>query len=362
MNPVRIAIAGAGLIGREHARFIQATRSAELVAIADPSPDGAALAGTLSVPHFADYEAMLDGVKPDAAILALPNVLHVPAALACIRRGIPALVEKPIADTVESAVRLVEASEAAGVPILVGHQRRHSPDIMEARRCVQDGTLGRLAAINGVWFVRKHDTYFDVAWRREPGGGIFLINLIHDIDCFRYLCGEIEAVQCVGSSKIRGYPVEDTAAVITTFANGALGTMLLSDAVPSPWVWDMASGQAPYFPYTHADCYYVGGTKASLAVPTMEMWWHENDGDWRDPLTHRRVPAGRANCYSAQLEHFVDVVRGKASPRCDAREGMLTLATTLAVDRAAREQRSVTLKEMLPSQLDGSTAAGGQRP
>jgi predicted dehydrogenase len=328
-------------------RFIQGLGSTELVAISDLSVTGEELAQKTGVQFFTDFNQLLDDIRPDAAIVALPNPLHLPAALSCIRLGIPALVEKPLADTLPAALRIVAASEAAGVPILVGHHRRHSPDIAAARNAVQQGKLGQLVAISGIWWVRKHDRYFDTQWRREEGGGPFLINLIHDIDCFRFICGEIVSVQAMASNKLRGFPVEDTAALLMRFQSGAIGSMVLSDAVPSPWAWDMAAGQAPYFPHTPADCFYLGGTAASLAVPSMEMWWHQNDGDWRDPLVHQRLPTERSNCYLNQLRHLVDIVRGGVRPLCDARDGMLTLAATLAVNMAARESRSVDVAEMI---------------
>ena len=248
VKPVRIAVLGAGLIGREHVKFVQAHGSTELVALADVSVDAVQFAQQIGVPCFADFNQLLEDIRPDAAIVALPNPLHVPAALSCVRLGIPALVEKPLADTLPAALQLVAASEAAAVPVLVGHQRRHSPDIRAARDAIQQGRLGALVAISGIWFVRKHERYFDAAWRRQEGGGPFLINLIHDIDCFRFLCGEIESVQAMASNALRGFPVEDTAALIMRFQSGAIGSMVLSDAVPSPWAWDLASGQAPYFP------------------------------------------------------------------------------------------------------------------
>jgi predicted dehydrogenase len=358
VTPVRIAVLGTGLIGAEHIKFIQGLSSTELVATSDVSVTGRELAQKIGVPFFTDFNRLLEEIRPEAAIVALPNSLHVPAALSCIRLGIPALVEKPLAAALPAALQLVEASEAAGVPILVGHQRRHSPDILEARNTVLQGTLGDIVAINGIWLVRKHDSYFNVEWRRKEGGGPFLINLIHDVDCFRFICGEIENVQAMASNKHRGFPVEDTAALIIRFRSGALGSMVLSDAVPSPWGWDVASGQAPYLPYTHGDCYYIGGTAASLAVPSMEMWWYKSGGDWRDPLIHQRLPTARSNCYINQLSHLVDIVRGGVKPLCDARDGMLTLAATLAVNLAAREGRSVDVAEMISSTLAGNRDLG----
>ena len=348
MSDVRIAILGAGLIGREHIRLVAAHPSATLAAVVDPDPAARAEAARLGVPWYDALEPMLDAVRPEGVIVALPNRLHVPAALACVARRIPVLVEKPLSDTVASALELVEAGERAGVPVLAGHQRRHSPDILAARRAVIDGEIGDLVAISGVWLVRKHDSYFDAEWRRRKGGGPLLINLIHDIDCFRFICGEIESVQAITSNRQRGFAVEDTTAVLMRFENGALGTFLLSDTVPSPYTWDGASGQALYFPHQPEDCYVIGGRKASLAVPSMHLWqpvWP--DGDWRDANTRRRLQADRSSCYVNQLENFVGVIRGAAAPHVTAREGALSLAAILAVERAAEEGRSVRVAEML---------------
>jgi predicted dehydrogenase len=348
VEQVRVAVMGAGLIGREHAALVHSHPGTVLAGILDTAPEARALAGRLEVPCFESDERMLDEVAPDSVIVALPNTLHVDAGLACVERGIPVLVEKPIADTVDAALRLVEAGEEAGVPVLVGHHRRHGTDIREAKRAIADGVLGRVVAITGIAAVAKHDTYFDAEWRRSPGGGPLLINAIHDIDCFRYLCGEIQSVQAIGANAVRGHAVEDTVAVSMRFTSGALGSYLLTDASPSPFFWEIAAEQSLTFPHQAADCYTVFGRKASLAVPSLELWRHDGDGDWRDPLGRSRLPAEGASCYEAQLANLVGVVRGTAEPVVSGREGALTLAATLAVARAVAEGRSVDVAELLP--------------
>lgn len=347
MAPVRVALLGAGIIGREHVTLIRNHPQTELAGIADMSAEAKALAAEIGVPIFSDYRTMLDEVRPDGAVIALPNQLHLEAGLACVERRIPMLVEKPIADSVAAARRLVEAGEKAGVPMMVGHHRRHSPDIREARRAIQEGLLGEIVAVSGVCYFKKHDSYFDAEWRRQPGGGPLLINLIHDIDCFRFLCGDIESVQAIASNKVRQFAVEDTAAVAMSFESGALGTFMLSDCVPSPYVWDVGSGQALYFPSQPEDSYYIGGRNASLAVPTLDLWRHENGGDWRDPLVRHHLSTDRSSCYVNQLGNFIAMVRGEAEPVVTGRDGMMTLATTLAVGRAASERREVKVSEML---------------
>ena len=114
--------------------------------------------------------------------------------LACIARKIPIIVEKPVADSVAEALELVEAGERANVAILTGHHRRHNPIMRKAAEIIAGGGIGRVVAANGLWLSHKPKDYFNVTWRREAGGGPILINAIHDIDCLRMLCGDVESV------------------------------------------------------------------------------------------------------------------------------------------------------------------------
>jgi predicted dehydrogenase len=345
---LKLAVMGAGLIGREHTNLIRGNSRVELAAIADVCEVGKAFAAEHGVRCFSDIGDMLDAIKPDGAIIALPNALHADAALACISRGIPSLVEKPVADTLEAAMRLTEAVQRTGVPVLVGHQRRHSPDIAKARQLVRNGALGRLVAVNALWMTDKPNDYFNAAWRRKAGGGPLLINLIHDIDCLRFICGDIESVMAFSSNAVRSFEVEDTASVSVRFASGALGTLLMSDTAVSPYNWDTAAGQALYFPHQPENAYVFAGTKASLSLPSMYLWKHEADeGHWQHPLLRQHVTLDGSRAYENQLNHFADVVEGKAEPLVSARDGMMTLATTLAVAKAGQESRVVTIEEML---------------
>jgi predicted dehydrogenase len=342
--PRRLALVGAGLIGREHAALMRAHSDVELAAIADPSPAALEYARQLGVPYYEDYEEMLDTVRPDGVVVASPNNLHAPAGRACIRRGIPALVEKPIADTMAAARSLSDASDASGVPVLIGHHRRHSPDIREARHAVQSGLLGDLVTVNGMCLFNKPDAYFDTAWRRSAGGGPLLINLIHDIDSLRFICGEIESVQAFTSSAVRGFEVEDTASVTLRFESGVLGTFVISDAVVSPWSWEFTSAQALYFPHQPGAYMFFGGRKASLSVSDMFLWRHAKpDGNWQDPLLREHQPLDRSRAYVNQLDHFLAVIAGDEKPIVTARDGMMSLAATLAIAEAARQGRTVSV-------------------
>jgi predicted dehydrogenase len=335
MAPVRLAVIGAGAIGRKHIEVMRAVPDCALVALADPMQSAAAVAQQHGVPYFADTDEMLRQVKPDGALIATPNAQHVPAGLACAARGVAMLVEKPIADTLESGRELVTAAERAGVPLLVGHHRRHNPVIQKVRELVRGGAIGRLTTVAAMCLFLKPDDYFEVAWRREPGGGPVLINLIHDIDSLRFICGEIASVQAVTANEVRGFAVEDTAAVTLRFDSGALGTVTLSDAVAAPWSWELTARENAMYPPQDSSCYLFAGTHGALSVPQLDLWRYENMRGWTAPLARTRVDVSSADPLVRQIQHFCDVIRGTAAPLITGADALRTLAATLAVLRAA---------------------------
>jgi predicted dehydrogenase len=346
--PTRIAVIGAGLIGRKHLGILKEDPAFEVAGIADPSPQAEAYARENGFAYYAKAEALLDKVKPDGVVIANPNALHRETALLCIARKIPALVEKPIADTLADARVIVEAAAKANVPVLTGHHRRHNPIMQAARDFVASGALGNVVAATGTWLHRKPDDYFDVTWRREAGGGPILINAIHDIDCLRMVVGEIESVQATASSKIRGWPVEDTAAAVLRFANGALGTFIVSDAAPSPWNWEATSRESAITPSEFENCFLVAGTRGSLSIPLLQHWCYDKpEGAWADPLTRRTLPVRHADPYPLQLHHFARVIRGAERPVIDATEGAHTLAATLAIAESAKTGCTVQVSALL---------------
>jgi len=231
------------------------------------------------------------------------------------------------------------------VPILVGHHRRHSPLIQRGKEIVASGRLGKITTVNGMCLFRKPSKdYFEGknAWRREPGGGVVLINLIHVIDDLRNICGDIVAIQAAESNAARGFVVEDTAAMILHFASGALGTLTISDAANAPWSWELTSGENKAYPHTDQFCYLVSGMEGSVTIPRLDFWHHEGDG-WWTPMSTERSIVPEQDPLTLQMRHFCAVLRGEAEPVLDGRGGTRTLETTLAVKKAAAEGGLVKL-------------------
>ncbi len=135
LNPVRIAVIGAGAMGRNHIRFVTEERpEAELVAIADAFEGARATAEAAGVPFLYRSAQMMDEVKPEAVIIATPNDLHLGVAREAVKRNIVPLVEKPISNDLEDAQAFAAEAETAGVPVLVGSTVATTPSSTRPRR------------------------------------------------------------------------------------------------------------------------------------------------------------------------------------------------------------------------------------
>lgn len=349
MTAARIAVIGAGLIGRKHISVLRSGASEyALAGVADPAPAAAEEGRRLGYAVYRTIEELLDREKPEGAVIAVPNQMHRDASLACIARGVHVLVEKPIADSIAAAMDIVDAAAKAKVGVLVGHHRRHNPLMRKAAEIIEAGGVGRMVAVNGMWLSRKPDPYFDVAWRREPGGGPVLINAIHDIDCLRMLCGDVETVQASTAATVRPYPVEDTAGAVLRFKNGAIGTFIVSDAASAPWSWEWTSRENPLRPFEPESCYLIAGTRGSLAVPSLQHRWHEpGREDWDVELTQKRIHVALEDAYFGQARNLAGVIRGTATPVLDGLGGTRTLATTLAITESAKTGAPVNVDDFM---------------
>ncbi len=147
-------------------------------------------------------------------------------------------------------------------------------------------------------------------------------------------------MQAFASQAIRGFPVEDTVAINLRFANGALGTFMLSDTAASPRSWEQTSQEnKAYASDDDEDCYVISGTNGSLSVPTMRLktYPRPEDRSWWKPFEVRDDPLKH------QIEHFGAVIRGEAEPLVSARDGLLNLTITEAIAEAARTGRVIEL-------------------
>ena len=145
---IRIGLAGVGSMGRNHLRVISGHPETILAAVGDP--DEAALAAASAqtgAAGFADPLTMVREADVDAIVVAAPTTTHPALAHAAIARGLPVLVEKPLAATTEEAKAIVDAARSAGVPVQVGHVERYNPAVLRLGELLREGWLTTIYAI-----------------------------------------------------------------------------------------------------------------------------------------------------------------------------------------------------------------------
>ncbi|MEK1855228.1 MAG: Gfo/Idh/MocA family oxidoreductase [Phyllobacterium sp.] len=342
-NKVKLAVLGAGLIGKRHIGHVFREPEAELIAVVDPTPAAKELAAEHGVRWVSSFAELMKVDRPDGIIVATPNQIHVQNGLESVAAGVPALIEKPIADDLASAERLVEAAEAANVPLLVGHHRRHNPLMKKAKEIIESGQLGRVLVVNAMFWLFKPDDYFDIGWRRQKGAGPVFLNLIHDVDNLRYLFGEVVSVQARESNAVRGNAVEETSVILLEFESGLLATLSVSDSVVAPWSWEMTTGENPVYPKVDESCYVIGGTHGSITIPTLALWKNADKRSWWVPLDKSRIVFDEADPLALQIQQFCKVIRGEEPPLVSGREGLNTLRVISAVKHAARSGELIKL-------------------
>lgn len=343
----RLAIAGFGLIGRQHAKAIGESDHAELVAVIDPSETGQKAGADLGAKVFADLDQFFGAGGADGILLATPNTLHVEQGLQCVEQGIPMLIEKPIATRSSDAWALVERAKQQDVPLIVGHHRRHSPLMQSAKTAIEDGKIGDIRAVQAMCWLYKPDSYFDEAdWRKKPGAGPIAVNLVHDIDLLRYLCGDVKTVRAVASPSLRGYQNEDVASALLEFESGAIGTITVSDSIVSPWSWELTARENPAYPPQPESCYLVGGSHGSLSIPDMKLWsYGENPRHWWHPLGVETRGVHPENPLVKQVDHFVEVIQKFAKPLVSGEEATKSLLVVEAIQRAAQTGETVRIDQ-----------------
>lgn len=193
-------------MGRMHANVYGTLEGAELVAVADRKPENAQkFAEMFGLPTYADLEPMLEAHGLDAVDICLPTHLHMDYTIRAARAGKHVFCEKPMAMTLEEADRMIEATEKAGVQLMIGHCIRFWPEYALLKKTVADGSLGKLVSINLTRFGEFPSWSADnwLADENLSGGGVLDMH-IHDTDFILYLLGEPLEMQSWGSIDGRG--------------------------------------------------------------------------------------------------------------------------------------------------------------
>jgi len=239
---MRVAIIGAGWIAAEHAAILRRLDGVELTAVCDIDEQRAReLAGSGAV--YTDWHELLDRETPDAVFVCTPPKLHRDAAVEALARGVHVYLEKPVARGLDDARAIVEAAESSDAVCAVGYQWRGVDVLDDLRQALEGQELGLLIGI-GTGPTKSRPWFLN----RAEGGGNLLERASHGIDLERAVAGEVVAVQATAganplaqSAGERG-DIEDAAAIVLRFANGAVGSSSIAwtrDGLPGRYSLDV---------------------------------------------------------------------------------------------------------------------------
>jgi len=331
---VRMGLAGLGTMGRNHLRVISSRDDCVLAAIADPVAEAldAALA-TTGAQGFAEPLAMIEEAELDALVIAAPTTAHVALALAAIERGIPVLVEKPLAATVDEAMRIVSASRAKGVPVQVGHVERFNPAVLELGRLLEAGWL------SGVYAIASRRAGPFPARIRDVGVTVDLAT--HDADILSWIAGERpERVYAETAQRIHAAH-EDLLFGLLHFPSGAIGMLDVNWLTPAKRRQLVVIGDEGMFELDYLTQRLTFTKAPDMAHPTLIRGFAPTfEGDVAE------LPVAKHEPLAAELDAFLDVVRGGGRPIVDVEDGLWAVGIANAMLEAAALGHPVELRSL----------------
>ncbi|HWL52731.1 MAG TPA: Gfo/Idh/MocA family oxidoreductase [Chthoniobacteraceae bacterium] len=355
MKQTRVGIVGCGKMGRDHLRDLLAVEGCDAV-VWDLHPETAREAAAATGATVArTFEELLLERGLDAIIIATPNRFHASMAIAALEAGKHVFLEKPMALHADDARRLARAARASGRHLCIGFELRQSLFPLEVKRLIGNGELGKLVSAQ----VMEYRGHFWPQWKgdRDDGGSMYLMELCHFIDLFRWWNeDEVETIHAVGSRRniVGHYDYPDTQFNTFVFRNGFVGH-IVSCHVRSAMPADFDKIYQPEFGHQYE--YSVVGEKGSLHFLPLQglchIYRHERQPDgalyqrMHRTLDYTRFKSHHPTIHNTTdaIANFIASVRGEREPSLLPEDALRTHLTCYAAEEALASGRPVHLDE-----------------
>ena len=300
---MRVGVIGTGNMGRNHPRIYNEL-GVELVGVADTDLEKAQkIAAQYGTTAYSDYNELLNQGL-DAVSIAVPTIWHKQVALAAIQKGVNLLIEKPIADSIQSAQEIITAAEDSGVKLMIGHIERFNPAVRKLKQIIDDGILGKLVLISA----RRVGPFVP----RISDVGIIVDVATHDIDVIRYLIGS-ECTSVFARSTRYKNMKGDAAIILIGFGD-------ISASIEVNW----------YTPYKVRSL-TVTGTEgiAYLDYLKQEVKVHKTEGNMT-PKIEKEEPL------KLELVHFLDCIKRDKEPLVNGYDAVKVLEIAIKAEQVSR--------------------------
>jgi predicted dehydrogenase len=332
---LRAAVIGAGSMGRNHARVYSEMDDAELVAVADPDQDSLnKVAQRHRVRTYTNYQAMLEREQLDLVSVVVPTEYHFAVARETLLAGVPTLIEKPIAATVEEGAALVALAQELGVLLTVGHIERFNPAVIALKGQLELGALGKVYQIH----IRRIGPFP----ARIKDVGVVVDLATHDLDIMHYLTDSNVTRLHAEVGRRLHTAHEDLLSAVLRFENEIIGVLDINWLTPTKVRELSVIGERGMFVANYL---------------TQDLVLYENDSapqgeNWHE-LAVMGVSEGRMIRFKVnkkeplrqELDAFVSAVRGGGPAPVRGEDGLLALAVAQKLVESGATGEALPLDE-----------------
>jgi predicted dehydrogenase len=328
-RPVRVAVIGAGLMGRRHATVYRGLTGVELAGLVDHDrATQAETARLFGVPCHRDWDALFAQGPLDAVSVCLPDDRHLDATLAALGHGAAVLVEKPLATRVDEAQRI--AAAARGRLVLVGHMLRFDPRYQQARRVLASGRIGDL-----VHLTTRRNSAIGAAGRYGRTTGLVWHVAAHDIDLVQWVTGRpiVEVTAKAVSRKLKAEGHLDSALVLASLADGTPVSLEVSWVLPRHFASGLDArmeivGTEGRIEVHGLDQGLIVADPTGVTYPDTQRWVEYDDGS-----------AG--GILAAEIQHFLRCLFDGVPLAIAIEDAVAAVKVAAAIERSIAEGRTV---------------------
>lgn len=336
---IKIAIIGCGRISKNHFGSIeQLDNEFELVAVCDNNHSVLqAHKEQYKVPGYLSLDELLEKETVDIISLCTPSGLHSRQAIRAAKSGVHVISEKPMATKWADGLAMLKACDDAGVRLFVVKQNRRNSTLQLLKRAVTEKRFGKIHMVHvNVFWTRPQEYYDRAAWSGtwDMDGGAFMNQATHYVDLLHWLIGPVEKVHAITSTH-RDIDVEDTGVVNIKWRNGAVGSMAVTMCT---------------YPKNYEGSITILGEKGTVrvggvAVNEIQDWIFDEEKDYDSQITDANYQTTSVYGFGhpPYFKNVADVLRGKAEPETDGREGLKSLELLVATYRSARDGKEMGL-------------------
>jgi len=334
---MKYALIGCGRISKNHIIAAQ-NNGLEIVGVCDLIPER--MEAYPGIKCYTDYKELIKEQNPELISIATESGYHAEIALVCIENGIPVIIEKPIALSMDDANSIINLSEEKGVKVSACHQNRFNIAITELRKAIEAGRFGKLshASVNIRWN-RGRQYYDQASWRGtwEHDGGALMNQCLHGIDLMRWMLGgSIDEVYGVLKKQYHEYiEAEDLGMAVIKLSNGAIGTI---------------EGTVNVYPKNLEETLYIFGENGTVKIGgtstnNIEVWEFsdENEDDRKNKGLTEQTSNVYGNGHTLLFADMIGAMQDDRKPYVDAYAGRDALELVLAIYKSMKEGVPVKL-------------------